>query len=82
VKKLFAVVVLGSLAIVGCEKPASTKPPIKSSAPSPGTPAKDLAEKDKMATEASDKAKAEAEKKATDPKADAKDKDAKDKKDK
>jgi hypothetical protein len=33
VKKLFAVLVLGSLTVIGCEKPASSKP--HSSAPMP-----------------------------------------------
>lgn len=70
-KKLFAVVVLGSLAVVGCEKPASSKaPPVKTSpgaAPSTGAPEADKMKGEKMAKEASEKAKAEAEK----PKADA-----------
>jgi hypothetical protein len=90
VKKLFAVIVLGSLVMVGCEKPASTKAPSKSGTggASGATGEADKMKADKMAKEASDKAKAdaekakaEAEKKATDPKADTKDKDAKDTKD-
>jgi len=63
VKKLFAVLVIGSLTIVGCEKPASTKAPVKPMTPAPGASSKDEAEKSRMIKEAADKAKADSEKK-------------------
>jgi len=64
VKKLFAVLVIGSLTIVGCEKPASSvKPASKPLTTAPGASPKDDAAKDKMIKDAADKAKADAEKK-------------------
>jgi hypothetical protein len=63
VKKLFAVLVLGTLTIVGCEKPASTTKTKGPSTPGgvsgPGDAGRDAGKK--MGEEAAAKAKAEAE---------------------
>jgi hypothetical protein len=64
VKKLFAILALGSFVIMGCEKPASSKPHSTTSVPPPA--AKDAADKaraegEKVAKEAGEKAKADAE---------------------
>jgi hypothetical protein len=64
VKKLFAVVVLGSIAVVGCDKPASTttKAPVKTPVVAPADTMKGKTEAEKKGADEAKKGTDEAKK--------------------
>jgi hypothetical protein len=64
VKKLFAVVVLGSIAVVGCDKPASTttKAPVKTPVVAPSDTMKGKTDAEKKAADEAKKASDDAKK--------------------